>query len=67
MSPQLYDPGAELEHAAQVLDPADFLAHLLSDRDRLLQEIHQLRQEIFQLQRATKLAHELVGCLEASE
>jgi hypothetical protein len=68
MSQILYDSGkSEIEHAAQVLDPADFLAHLLTDRDRLLQEIGQLRDEIFQLQRAKKLAHELIGCVEASE
>lgn len=68
MNQMLYDSGkSELEHAAPVLNPADFLAHLLADRDRLLHEIGQLREEIYQLQRAKKLAHELIGCAEASE
>jgi hypothetical protein len=68
MNQMLCDPSkkAEIEHAAQVLNPADFLAYLLEDRSRLLQEIGQLREEIFQLQRARKLAHELIGCVEGS-
>ncbi len=66
---QLYEARreSELQHAAQVLDPADFLAYLLEDRQRLLNEIDRLRDEIFQLQRARNLAHQLVGCMEGAE
>mgnify|MGYP007083481008 CR=1 FL=1 len=39
---------------------------LLVDRDRLLEEIYQLRAENAELKRAVALGHDMVACMEAN-
>lgn len=40
---------------------------LLADRDRLLEDIYQLRAENEQLRRAVALGHSMVACMEANQ
>lgn len=39
---------------------------LLADRDRMMDEIYQLRAENAELKRAVALGHSMVACMEAN-